>query len=174
MNWSDIKESRYGIKGMCWLCKMYVNSECKIKNWRIRIVWYVYEYMESSVESVVKKVSLSKKTAFKTEQENIVKKLDVILGFVDENRSICIDTLRDNIDMQKKIIELEKECKMYFASGNWAYFVSKGTKEYISLMKSIYKSTGHKIERKPMSIKGDKGYYKTTYKYIITKMWMFI
>lgn len=136
-----------------------------------------YEYMESCVESVVKpdkiakpeKEPLSKKKVYKDERETLVKKLDSILGFTETNRSFCVDTLKDDEEKQKNIIGLETDVRKYFSYSQWPYFTCGGKKKYLSLLKSIYKDMDYKLEHKAITLTCGKGYYKSSYKYTITK-----
>lgn len=65
-----------------------------------------------------------------------------ILNIDNNNRSFNLFDLDNDIEIQKKIFELEKECEKYFAVKNWTYFRNKNrgkidVRSYLTLLRNI-------------------------------------
>lgn len=119
-----------------------------------------------NVLHVPKKKSYTKKEKFVKEQEEIIQKLNIILGFNDKNNRFILEELKNNFEKQEAILKLEEDVKKYFSCSNWAYFKNLVSNEFMSLLRSIYKNTGYDIQYKKKMIKGE---IKTEY-YIYKKL----
>lgn len=130
--------------------------------------------MESVKESIVKKEGRKrgmplKKVVFSKERNDIIIKLEGLLGLSNTNRKFVLADLDNNVTTQNEIIKLDGDIKKYFSCGNWPYFMSEnGQKRYISLVKSIYKDMGYDLTKKAVVLEKD-GYFKNTHEYEVIK-----
>jgi len=110
-----------------------------------------------------------KNDKFYNEQLMILKNLEKILNFDNDNRAFILYYLDNNIEQQKQILALIPEIRKYFPCGTWTAINRNVKKKYLSLLRSIYKTMGYSITRKmlPISINNEVIY---TQKYIITKL----
>jgi len=104
---------------------------------------------ESSNESecMVKRGANKKKELFVTERNDIIKKIDDLLGLTERNRLICANDILD--DTKKKIIELIPDIKKFYTYSGWKCFRA-GANDYLEnclyLIRAIYKDDGYSIE----------------------------
>ncbi len=104
----------------------------------------------------ITKKSYKKKDKYEKEQQEIVRKLNGILGLDEKNNKFVLEELKQDEEKQKQIIGLEEEVKKYFAYNRWAYFKVGVNNEAISLMRSIYKSSGYDVSYKQKQKNGEK------------------
>lgn len=86
-----------------------------------------------------------KKNTYENERKNIILKLNAILNITKEQKYFKLDNI--DLEKQKKILALESKVQKYFLYAKWPYF--KGTRSnapFLSLLKSIYKSEGYKVQ----------------------------
>ena len=85
----------------------------------------------------------SKKDKFDDERQIIVNKLNNILGINNENKIIYLYDIDNDTNKQNEILALRDDIRRVFTAGNWPVF-SKNikTRQYLSLMKSVYKDMG--------------------------------
>ena len=102
------------------------------------------------------KRSYTKKEKYQKEQEEIVKRLNTILGLNEKNNKFILEDLKNDQEKQKQILELEEDVKKCFAYNRWAYFKVGIKNEAISLMRSIYKSSGYDVNYKQKQKNGEK------------------
>jgi hypothetical protein len=113
----------------------------------------------------------NKKIVFEKEQHQILEKLNTILGITDSNNFFSLYELENDENKHREIVNLEIDLKKYFACSQWAYFNGKNVKkEYMSLVRSIYKKMGYDVVGKSTKIKinPDKVIHSKIY-YIIKK-----
>jgi hypothetical protein len=110
---------------------------------------------EDNNKPVVKR-SYTKKEKFEKEQLEIVARLNSILGLNEKNNKFILEELKGDEEKQKQIIGLEEDVKKYFACRGWAYFNKDVDTKWLSLMRSIYKSTGYEVNYKLKQKNGEK------------------
>lgn len=110
---------------------------------------------------------IGKKIRYDAERKKVIDSMDQIMGFKDGVRSFCVNDLDQDTDKKKKIVEMEGEICKYFNYGNWPYFTSRTKKEHLSLLKSLYKDMGYKLDAQRVKIKLDNGFSKITTTYNI-------
>jgi len=101
--------------------------------------------------NIIKKKSYKKKDKYQKEQDEIVKKLNDILGLDDNNNKFILDELKQDTDKQNKILALEEDVKKYFVYGDWGCFRNPNTSDNtkaISLARAIYKNTNYNVNYK--------------------------
>jgi hypothetical protein len=100
------------------------------------------------------KKSYKKKDKYEKEQQEIVRKLNGILGLDEKNNKFVLEELKQDEEKQKQIIGLEEEVKKYFVYNRWPYFNKNKEIEnkWMSLLKSIYKSGGYNMVFKNITI----------------------
>lgn len=101
---------------------------------------------------IIPKKGFSKKIAFINERNNIILQLDNILGFTNNNRSFYLYDLENDTTKQKLILDLIPEIKKYFRTSEWSCFSKDIKKQYLSLIKYIYKDMNFIVKRSGSSI----------------------
>src|SRR5947207_7994234 len=116
-------------------------------------------------DNIQKPNNPSKKNKFENERNEIIKKLNNILGITETNYVFCLSDIDDDIIKQNQIISLVEDVKRYFKYSGWPYF-SKELKDrkYLSLTKSIYKDMQYDMipHLKPVIVDGKK-FQRTNY-----------
>jgi hypothetical protein len=120
--------------------------------------------MTDTINIKKSRVRKTKNDVYFNEQQDIVNKLNNILNISATNNTFILDDLKNDIDKQNKILELENDVKKFFAYTRWAYFSQNVDNKYLSLMRSIYKNTGYDVSYKITSRNG-----KYIYIYYINK-----
>ena len=98
-----------------------------------------------------RKPKLLKKDKFMKERQDIINKLDKILGLDENNRTIILYYLQNNEKKIEDIKELAKMVMFYFSVSEWSYYKNKKKdvrNRELSLIKSIYKDSGYEIKKK--------------------------
>jgi|LakMenEpi03Aug12_release.lakeMendotaPanAssembly.Ray.scaffolds.fasta_scaffold129872_3 hypothetical protein len=98
-------------------------------------------------ENNTKKNRRNKKLFYSNERDNIFNQLKKIMD-LDNTNTILLVKLHDNMELKKKLIELNDDIKRYYRCSTWGYFVSinNGFKgDEITLLKSIFKDHDYKI-----------------------------
>ncbi len=108
-----------------------------------------YEKSSDSDDSefVIKRGASKKKELFVAERDNIIKKMDELLGLTEKNRLICANDISD--DTKKKIIELIPDIKKFYTYSNWKCFrdsINDYIENCVYLIRAIYKDDGYSIE----------------------------
>ena len=98
------------------------------------------------------KRSYTKKEKYQKEQEEIVKRLNDILGLNEKNNKFILEDFRTDIEKQKQIIRLEEDVKKYFPYSNWGYFKKLVDNESLSLIRSIYRFCDYDFQYKKFRI----------------------
>ena len=112
-----------------------------------------------------------KSSKYYEERQDIIKKLNNILGITSINNSFYIYELDNNIEKQKQILDLKRDIKEYFPCSKWAVYnnSSKLKKEYISLIRSVYKYMNYEITYKSITIKNNENKIPTIIYFINKK-----
>jgi hypothetical protein len=98
-----------------------------------------------------RKPKLLKKDKFMKERQDIINKLDKILGLDENNRTIILYYLQNDEKKIEDIKELAKMVMFYFSVSEWSYYKNKKKdvrNRELSLIKSIYKDSGYEIKKK--------------------------
>ena len=89
-----------------------------------------------------------KKTRYSKEREEIINKLNKLIGIDDKNNSIFLCELEKNANLKTQIEEMLPEIKKYHKYGHWGYFsteYARGKDNYISLMRAVYNDNNYEI-----------------------------
>jgi hypothetical protein len=82
----------------------------------------------------------AKKYKYENERNNIITKLNEILGITNTNNIFYLSDIDNDVNKQNQIIDLENDSKLYLNSCCWSYFTKDlKTRKYLSLLRSIYK-----------------------------------
>lgn len=103
-----------------------------------------------------KRVVRKKNDIYKENQQEVVKKLNEILGITDTNNKFILEELKRDEEKQGKILGLEEEVKKYFACHDWAYFKNRVNNKWLCLMRSIYRECGYELLYKLKTRNGEK------------------
>jgi hypothetical protein len=105
----------------------------------------------------------TKNEKYQNERKLLLDKLNSILGFNETNNSFILYDLNNNIDKQNMILDLVRDIKEYFPCSKWSYFNSTSNlkKEYLSLIRSVYKYMGYNISYKNIKINVDNSIIST-------------
>jgi hypothetical protein len=102
----------------------------------------------------------SKEDYYKNERLLFINELNDCLGLNDDNNSILIYELNNNI-IQDFIKNNEYKIKKYFKYSRWGYYRTDN-KNLSSLIKNIYKHEKYNIFTKRVNIKNDNNIIQTT------------
>ncbi len=94
------------------------------------------------------KIRRNKKQLYDKERNDIINKLNQLIGLNQNNNSVLLQELRDNNELKQELISMKDDIKKYYRCCRWGYFVSEnnGKKgDEISLLRAIYKEHNYKI-----------------------------
>ena len=91
------------------------------------------------------KKSYTKKAKYTKEREEIINKLNSIIGITTENNKFILEELKSNEEKQNQILGLVNEVNKYYACSQWPCFNKDIEKKWLSLMKALYKNTGYNL-----------------------------
>ncbi len=95
---------------------------------------------------------------YKDKQEDIIKKINNILSFEEDQKIFILNStqFKKDIKKQEEIKKYENDIYVYYTHATWKYFKST-EKKALSLVKSLY--SYHNYQLLPINLKnGDKGY----------------
>ncbi len=126
---------------------------------------------DNNAETKVKRTRnrLTKKQQFVKEREQIIAKLNNILGVNDKNNTFYLYDIINSEDIKNKIHELSEEVKKYFKCGSWHYYKANNNNEEaqeIGLIRAIYRDEGLMLTKKDISLKLKENRVRTTQYYI--------
>lgn len=117
-----------------------------------------------------KKHRSTKKDLYKKEQEEILNKINTILGIDKDNNIIYLYDIENDLTKKKLIFDLLDDIKKVFKIGSWGFFKKEICQEnHFLLCKTIYKEMGYQIISKPLDIVRNNEKIRTT-KYTIGKI----
>jgi hypothetical protein len=103
----------------------------------------------SNSEKVIKRRNRpDKKTKYASERQNLIEKLNKLIGLSDTNNSVFLYELERNEELKKEIEKLISDIKKYFKYGNWGYFSndpSKCHENHITLIRAIYNDCNYDV-----------------------------
>ena len=105
------------------------------------------DYNDNNSNSDKKKIRRNKKTYYSNERDNIFQELKTLMDLNDDN-SVLLAQLHDNINLKNKLIESIDDIKKYYRCSTWGYFVAINNNEKgdeITLLRSIFKDHDYKI-----------------------------
>ncbi len=106
--------------------------------------------------TTIKKVRKTKPEKFQQERENVLLKLNKIIGIDEENNKFNLEQLKKNTEIHNQIKELEEEVKRYFVYNRWTYFNRELENDWLCLMKNIYKDMGYELAYRQRCKDGEK------------------
>jgi hypothetical protein len=98
-------------------------------------------------ENNIKKIRRNKKTFYSNERENIIQQLKDLMDLNNDN-TILLNKLQDNVELKNKLIELTDDIKKYYRCSTWGYFVAINNNQkadVITLLRCIFKDHNYKI-----------------------------
>ncbi len=111
----------------------------------------------------------TKQEFFKKEQEDILNKINNIMGINESNNVLYLYDIENDSDKRQQVLALLDDIKKYFKASKWYYITSGELENYFLLVKTIYKQMNYDIIGKPCNITRNEKKLKTT-KYIIGKL----
>lgn len=90
----------------------------------------------------------TKKELFEKERNDILTKLNNLIGLNEKNNSILLVELQNNEELKKEIISMIDDIQKYYRCCRWGYFVweNNGRKgDEITLLRAIYKDHDYNI-----------------------------
>jgi len=112
----------------------------------------------------------TKKDLYKKEQENILNKINNILGINKDNNIVYLYDIENSDEKTKQILDLSEDVKKYFKAGDWGFFKTEACKNNpVLLCKSVYKDMGYLVFGKAIDIFRNDVKIRTT-QYMIGKI----
>jgi hypothetical protein len=99
-------------------------------------------------EGKQQKIRRSRKQLFEKERNDILNKLNNLIGLNENNNSVLLPELQNNNELEQELISMKDDIKKYYKCCRWGYFVceNNGKKgDEISLLRAIYKDHKYKI-----------------------------
>lgn len=112
---------------------------------------------DNNEEIKVKKTRnrLTKKQQFAKEREELIKRLNNILGINDKNNTFYLYDVENSQEIKDKIKEIVEDVKKYFKCGTWNYFIATNGGEEakeIGLIRAIYRDEEIILTKKEKNI----------------------
>ena len=104
------------------------------------------------------KIRRNKKQLFNNERNNIINKLNSIIGLDINNNSVLLVELYKNSALIEYLNQIKDDIKKYYKCCRWGYFVyeNNGKKgDEITLLRAIYKDHNYTIPTKEVLINYD-------------------
>lgn len=107
-------------------------------------------------------------TKYHTEREDICNRLISILE-LDENNSILLNELENDVEKQTKILDMKDEIKKYFAVSCLTPYKPNATckRPYINILRGILRKQGYIFDNSTIITSLNDGKYTSTTKYKI-------
>jgi len=103
----------------------------------------------SNEEKVVRKRNRpDKKTRYATERQEIIEKLNNLIGINETKNSVFLYELEQNTNLKSEVEKLVPDIKKYFKYGNWGYFSNDPSKchdNHITLIRAVYNDCDYDI-----------------------------
>jgi hypothetical protein len=103
----------------------------------------------SNNEKLIKKRNrLDKKTRYAKERNELIEKLNNLIGINKTKNTIFLYELEKNANLKSELEQLVPNIKKYFKYGHWGYFsndTNRGQYNHIGLMRSIYTDCDYEI-----------------------------
>ena len=116
-----------------------------------------------------RKKRATKKELYKKEQEEILDKINNILGISKDNNTIILYDLENDADKRDKLLALSDDIQKAFCSSKWGFFTKDICKNnHVLLVKSVFKAMDLTIIPNPYFIVSNNNKIRTT-KYKIGK-----
>ncbi len=116
---------------------------------------------------VKKRNKPTKKDLYKKERQDILNRINTILGINKDNNTIFLYDIENDLNKKTQIFALSDDVKKYFKVGTWGVFCKKECQDnHFLLCKSIYKDMGYEVISKAVDITRDNNKIRTT-KYTI-------
>jgi hypothetical protein len=96
---------------------------------------------ESNEKIIKRRNRPDKKTRYTKEREEMINKLNKLIGIDEKNNSVFLCELENNPVLKGEIESLLDDIKKYHKYGNWGYFSNdpiKGHDNHIALIRAIY------------------------------------
>lgn len=111
----------------------------------------------------------TKQEFFKKEQEDILNKINNIMGINESNNVLYLYDIENDSDKRQRVLALLDDIKKYFKASKWYYITSGDLDNYFSLIKSLYRDMKYDILGTACNIIRNEKKIRTT-KYIIGKL----
>ena len=124
---------------------------------------------DSNEKPKITKNRSTKKDLYKKEQEEILNKINTILGISKDNNTIYLYDIENDENKKAQILALSDDVQKCFKYSKWGFYSKEECKgNHVLLCKSIYKDMGYQIIGKAFDITRNNEKIRTT-KYIIGK-----
>ena len=119
-------------------------------------------------QTIYATMSMKRSIKYKEEREAVCDKLIEILN-LDENNSILLYDLENDIEKQQAILDMKDEIKKYFAVSCLTPFKPNKTckRPYINIIRGILRQQGYLFQGSNISFKDKDNKLSRTMKYII-------
>ncbi len=123
----------------------------------------------SNNKTTIKRNRRPKHELFEKEREEIITKINEILGINNDNNILYLYDLQNDMDKKEKILALVNDIQKYFSASDWGFFKKESSREnYILLCKSVYKDMNWQVFSSNTNITRDNKKIRTI-KYGIIK-----
>jgi hypothetical protein len=95
-----------------------------------------------------------KEERFVKERQDLIEKLNMIIGINDKNNSVFLYELEKEI-VKQKVRENIPLIQKYYKCGSWNYFKNRENASEVGLIKSVYNNSGYIITSKKRVISLD-------------------
>ncbi len=113
---------------------------------------------------------LTKKQQFSKERQEIIIKLNNILGITEKNNTFYLYDVENSNEIKNSLNELIEDVKKYFKCGSWNYFIATNGGEEakeIGLIRAIYRDEGLILTKKDKNIERNNSKVRTTQYFIM-------
>lgn len=118
-------------------------------------------------KEIKQRIKPTKKEFYKKERQDILDKINNIIGITKDNNIFYLYDIENNMDKKKEIFDLAHDIKKYFKTGSWAVFNREISKDnHVLLIKSVFKDMEYQVIGKAYDVTRDGNKIRTT-KYII-------
>lgn len=118
-----------------------------------------------SSDNIIKRNRPSKEQRYQKEREELIQKINSIIGIDDIRNSVYLYDLENNEILKEKLRELsETEIKKYYKCGTWSYY-TRNKKDVLVLLRNIYKDDGYEITMKQKTIERNNKKMRNTLYY---------
>ena len=122
-------------------------------------------------KKVCKKRS-TKKELYRNEREEIIKKINDLLGITEKKNYVYLYDIENSENIKEGINKMSDEIKKYFKVGNWNYYVMKNNGEKpleIGLIRAVYRDEDILMATKELSIERNGSKIRTLVYYFVKK-----
>jgi hypothetical protein len=113
-----------------------------------KIIQNISSNSSNSEKAIKRRNRPDKKTKYASERQNLIEKLNKLMGLNDTNNSVFLYELERNEELKNEVEKMLPDIKKYFKYGNWGYFSndpSKCHENHIALIRAIYNDCDYDV-----------------------------